>query len=119
MNYRPRVRTDISDEVGGKLPVGVAGALDEVEEVLGKRVNFFLVSDLGVTAAGQTFLEGYVELPPESRSNLSVIGEEIMHLHRWTQGYPAIKPSEMADFQDYGGALRALGGHFDEYVFFL
>ncbi len=118
MHYRPRDRTDISDEVRGKLPAGVARALDEVEEVLGKRVNFFLVSYLGVTAAGQTFLEGYVELPPESRSNLSIIGEEIMHLHRWTRGYPAIKPSEMADFQDYGGALRGLGGYFDEYSFF-
>lgn len=112
------VRIDISNEVRDKLQVGVARALDEVEEVLGKRVNFFLVSDLGVTAVGQAFLEGYVELPPESRSNLNVICEEIMHLHRWTQGYPAIKPSEMADFQSYGGALKALGGFFDEYAFF-
>lgn len=114
----PSVRIDISDEIQAKLPSPVAAALHEVEQVYRRSVRFFLIPELGVTAGGRASPEGFVELPPHSRSNLNVIGEEIMHLHRWAKGYPAIEPTECAEIQGYGLALRGLGGHFDEYAFF-
>ncbi|MBI3013626.1 MAG: hypothetical protein HYY65_00850 [Candidatus Tectomicrobia bacterium] len=92
--------------------------LDQVEEVYLRRVPFFLVPDLGVSAGGRADPEGFVELPPHSRSNLNVISEEILHLHRWTRGYPVIEPQRLAVAEGYDDALRALGGYFDEYAFF-
>lgn len=112
------MRTDISDEVRRRLPSPLIAALNEVEEVYGRQVPLYLVPDLGVTASGRADPAGFVELPPHACSNLNVIGEEIMHLHRWTRGYPAIDPAGVTEEQSYGSALRALGGYFDEYAFF-
>lgn len=112
------MRTDIGDEIRRKLPAQVAVALDEVEKAYRRRIPFFLVSGLGVTAGGRSDPAGFVELPLESRGNLNVIAEEIMHLHRWTRGYPAICPESLAYTDGYSDALKALGGYFDEYSFF-
>ncbi len=113
-----RMGVDIYEEVRSILPARIAASLDEVEEVYQRRVPFFLVPDLDVSAGGRADPKGFVQLPPHSRSNLNVIGEEIMHLHRWTRGYPTIEPQELAILEEYGDALKALGGYFDEYAFF-
>lgn len=115
---RAQTRTDICDEIRSILPPQIAASLDEVESVYGRRVPFFLVPDLDVAAGGRADPEGFVELPVHSRGNLNVIGEEIMHLHRWTRGYPAIEPQTLARADGYEEALKALGGFFDEYAFF-
>lgn len=113
-----QTRTDICGEIRSILPPQIAASLDEVERVYGRRVPFFLVPNLGVSAGGRADPEGFVELPVRCRSNLNVIGEEIMHLHRWTRGYPAIEPQMPAHADGYRITLNALGGFFDEYAFF-
>lgn len=114
----PTSRIDISDEVRRTLPSPLLAVLDEIERAYGRHIPFFLVQDLGVTASGRGDPQGFVELPPQSRCNLNVMGEEIMHLHRWTRGYPAIEPKALAYQEGYAHHLQAFGGHFDEYVFF-
>lgn len=68
--------------------------------------------------AEETIPEGVVSLPPESVDNLSVIGEEIMHPHRCTRGYPAIVPGARSVLLGYKSGLQALSGFFDEHAFF-
>ncbi len=99
------MQIDISDEVRSILSSPLVAALRDVEEVYRHSVAFLLVPDLGVTAGGRADPRGFVELPPPSRSNSNVIGEEIMHLHRWTRGYPAIEPARCANEENYGIAL--------------
>ncbi len=111
-------RADISEEVRAILPSALSAALNEVEEVYRRPVPFYLVHGLQVNASGRADPQGLVELPLQSRTNLNVIGEEIMHLHRWTRQYPAIEPTTLAHEGGYGHDLAAIGGHFDEYAFF-
>jgi len=114
----PSSRIDISDQVRRRLPPPLLAALNDVEGVYQRPIPFYLVQDLPVNAGGLANSQGFVELLPHSRSNLNVIGEEIMHLHRWTTGYPLIRPSARARGDGYDHHLQALGGHFDEYAFF-
>src|SRR5713101_3149884 len=71
----------------------------------------------GGRAGGSSSPDGVIRLAPASVENPSVIGEEIMHVHRWTSGFPAIEPGMYAAMFDYADALKRLGNHFDEYAF--
>jgi hypothetical protein len=81
-------------------------------------------------AAGKACSNGTICLSPStatevltataelSRSTTGVVGEEIMHLVRRAQRYPAIQPQQLASLCDYDLALSGLSGHFEEYAFF-
>lgn len=92
--------------------------LGQVERVLGKPVVFDEDDSLPAGAGGSARPDGTVRLAPASADNLGVVGEEIMHLHRWTTGYPMIEPGALAQQHRYARGLTQLAGHFDEYAFF-
>ena len=97
----------------------LADKLNEIEAVLGRPVAFVIDPVLAGQAGGKAACpEGVVSLSPESVDNLSVIGEEIMHLHRCTRGYPAIVPGVRSVLLGYKSGLQALSGFFDEHAFF-
>ena len=109
---------DISDIVKGLLPVALIEKVREIENRLGKNIVFVEDVSLPGGAKGSANPEGIIRLSSASPLNVSVSGEEIMHLHRWTSGYPAIQPTHLAVIYEYARALLQLGGHFDEYAFF-
>jgi hypothetical protein len=93
----------------------LAAKLDEVETVLNRPVVFAVEDALGAIAGGRaTCPEGRIVLARTSVENLSVLGEEIMHLHRCTSGYPMIVPGAQAALLGYRAHLQALSGFFDE-----
>lgn len=67
--------------------------LREVERVIGRAVVFDRNDALPADSGGKATPDGTVTLARDSAVNLSVIGEEIMHLDRWTSGYPVIQPA--------------------------
>ena len=71
----------------------LAERLTEIDAVLQRPVVLVVDPGLAGQAGGKAACpEGVISLPPDSVNNLSVIGEEIMHLHRCTRGYPTIVP---------------------------
>ncbi len=100
------------------LPPALADRLAEIEKVLGKPVTFLEDRSLPGGAGGKATPDGIVHLAPGSTQNLSVIGEEIMHLHRWTSGYPVVEPQVLAVQSGYARGVTQLASHFDEYAFF-
>lgn len=107
--------TDISGDVRLLVVVALARKLDEVERVLQRCVVFYEDDQL-TEARGRAVPRGEVYLSPSAVQDLSVIGEEIMHLHRWTRGFPAIEPLVAPLGLDK--SLNQLSGHFDEATFF-
>lgn len=108
----------IGASVRAALPAALAEKLHDVELVLGRPVTFLEEACLRGEAAGSARPDGVITLASRAVHNFSVIGEEIMHLHRWTRGYPAIEPTTLAWKAGYAPALQRLSGHFDEYAFF-
>jgi hypothetical protein len=109
------VLTDISRNVRPLVVDRLAQKLGEVEAILGRCVVFYEDDQLRV-ARGRAVPRGEVHLSSAAVQDLSVIGEEIMHLHRWTAGFPAIEPQNAVLRLDE--SLKQLGGHFDEAAFF-
>lgn len=107
---------DISGRVRAFLIAPLAEKLLEIEDVLRRPVAF--LEDATMLAGGAANSQGFIRLAPRAVENISVIGEEIMHLHRWTRGFPGIEPAQLAYMYDYADALLRIGGHFDEYAFF-
>lgn len=87
-----------------------------METALGRSVRFLVDPCQG--AAGKCSPDGIITLRPDSTLNPSVIGEEIMHLHRRKERYPVIKPGPLAAEEQYADAVNCLSGHFEEYAFF-
>ena len=112
------------------LPTALRDKLAEVEAALGRLVEFRVDPTLGGMAVGKASSNGTIDLSPStgteiwaattelSRSTTGVLGEEIMHLVRRAQRYPAIQPQELASLNDYDVALSGLSGHFEEHAFF-
>lgn len=97
----------------------LAERLIEIEAVLRRPVAFVADPGLAGQAGGKAACpEGVISLPPNSVNNLSVIGEEIMHLHRCTSGFPTIVPGLRAMLLGYRSGLQALNGFFDEHACF-
>lgn len=97
----------------------LADKLVEIEAVLRRPVAFVIDPGLAGQAGGKAACpEGVISLPPDSAENLSVIGEEIMHLHRCTRGYPTIVPGVRSVLLGYKSSLQALSGFFDEHACF-
>ena len=97
----------------------LAEKLIEIEAVLRRPVAFVIDPGLAGQAGGKAACpEGVISLPPDSVDNLSVIGEEIMHLHRCTRGYPTIVPGLRSVLLGYRSGLQALNGFFDEHASF-
>jgi hypothetical protein len=69
------------------LPQQLLETIAEIDTALGYQVTFRVVDALHGGAHGAVNLEdGVVWLPQRSINNLSVIGEELMHLHRYVVG---------------------------------
>lgn len=97
----------------------LAQKLAEVEASLGRPVQFYSdPSLLGRAAARVEQPKGRVYLCPDRVADLSVIGEEVMHLHRMAEGYPVIKPLQRASDDGYDDVLHGLSGFFEEHAFF-
>jgi len=97
----------------------LAEKLVEIEAVLQRPVAFVIDPRLAGQAGGKAACpEGVISLAPDSVNNLSVIGEEIMHLHRCTRGYPTIVPGVRSVLLGYKSGLQALNGFFDEHACF-
>lgn len=112
--------TDVSAHVRAVLPPPLGEKLAEVDNVLGRPVVFVQIGSITGGAHGSVSLdEGAIKLVPAAVDNMSVVGEEIMHLHRWTAGgYPATRPSQEAADARFASGLRQIAGHFDEHAFF-
>lgn len=122
---------DLAERVRTLLPTQLRDKLAEVEAVLGRPVKFLVDPGLeGLAAAKASSSDGTIRLSPSTASEvlaatrelsssvMGVIGEEIMHLHRRAERYPAIQPQQEAWDGDYYDALSALSGHFEEHAFF-
>lgn len=97
----------------------LAQKLAEVEALLGRPVCFWSDPRLaGYAAARVEKPQGRVYLRPDCVEDLSVIGEEIMHLHRMAEVYPVIKPLQRAASEGYDDVLNGLSGFFEEHAFF-
>ncbi len=97
----------------------LAAKLAEIEAVLQRPVVFQVDLGLAGQARGKaTCPQGHVHLASESANDLSVVGEEIMHLHRCTRGYPTLVPGDHARVMDYDQGVQALNGFFDEHATF-
>jgi hypothetical protein len=118
MDTELRTAIDVTADVRERLPEPLQELLPGVDCVLRRSVRFVRDDRLGEVAGGAARPDGLVRLAARSLTNLSVIGEEIMHLHRWTQGFPAIEPTVVAVAEGDAGGLRCLAGHFDEHAFF-
>lgn len=113
--------TDVSARVrplvDGLRPL--AQKLAEVEASLGRRAGFNSDPGLvGYAAARVEKPEGKIYLRPDSVEDVSVIGEEIMHLHRMARAYPVIKPLQRSCDDGYNDALNGLTGFFEEHASF-
>ena len=75
-------------------------------------------SDGTIHLSPSTAMEVLAATAELSRSTMGVLGEEIMHLLRRAEGYPAIQPQQLASLHDYDLALSGLSGHFEEHAFF-
>jgi hypothetical protein len=115
MDATPRV--DITVAVRALLPPALGQRLAEVERVLRAPVRF-VRDDALREAGGAAQLDGVIRLAPRNVANLDVIGEELMHLHRWMHGFPFIEPLAVASLEGYAGGLQVLAGCFDEHAFF-
>ena len=109
---------DITSDLRGRLPAPLLERLLAVENNLGHQVTFIEDEATPGGALGSASPDGIVRLTRRARGNFSVIGEEILHLHRHAQGYPLIEPGEVARRQRYARGLMQLAGHFDEFAFF-
>jgi hypothetical protein len=90
-----------------------------VEASLGRLVRFWSDPNLVAHAAARTEKpQGRVYLRPDCVDDLSVIAEEVMHLHRMAEAYPVIKPLQRAANDGYADVLNGLSGFFDEHAFF-
>ncbi len=97
----------------------LADKLIEIEAVLRRPVAFVIDPGLAGQAGGKAACpEGVISLPPDFANNLSVIGEEIMHLHRCMRGYPTIVPGVRSVLLGCRSGLQALNGFFDEHACF-
>lgn len=113
--------TDISDRVRNRVDGlrPLAQKLAEVEASLGRPVRFCSDPHLvGYAAARTEKPQGRVYLRPDCVEDLSVIGEEVMHLHRMAEAYPVIKPLQRAANDGYDDVLNGLSGFFEEHAFF-
>jgi hypothetical protein len=108
----------MTGRVRAMLPQQLVQKTAEIDAALGHAVTFRVVVALHGAARGAVNLEdGVVWLPQQSVNNLSVIGEELMHLHRYVvAGFPKAQPLQPA--VQYASALHQLAGHFDEHAFF-
>ena len=110
---------DLGEQVRAALPRDLTDKLVEVETGLGRPVRFIAGDSLPGNARGSaSSSDGVIRLSSQCVENLNVVGEEIMHLHRRTNGYPLIEPSSPARLLGFDRALLRLGGHFDEVAFF-
>lgn len=111
---------EISADVRGKLPAALAEKVREVDRALGRPAVFLRINNAPGGGRGSVNLhEGAIKLVPATVENITVIGEEIMHLHRWTVGgYPATEPLDEARARGYGLGLAQIAGHLDEQAFF-
>ncbi len=114
------VGNDITGRVRAMLPRQLVDKTAEVDASLGHGVTFRVVDALYGGAHGAANLDdGVVWLPQRSINNLSVIGEELMHLHRYiVGGFPKAQALQQAVDAGYASALHQLAGHFDEAAFF-
>jgi hypothetical protein len=114
------IGNDITGRVRALLPPQLVDKTAEVDASLGHGVTFRVVDALYGGARGAANLEdGVVWLPQRSINNLSVIGEELMHLHRYVVGgFPKAQALQHAVDAGYASALHQLAGHFDEAAFF-
>lgn len=113
--------TDVSGRVRNRVDAScpLAQKLAEVEASLGRPVRFWSDPNLvGYAAARTEKPQGRVYLRPDCVEDLSVIGEEIMHLHRMVKAYPVIKPLQRAANEGYDDVLNGLSGFFEEHAFF-
>lgn len=118
----------LADTVGEDVVSKMRGWLkckdtDAIEAMNAKHFGVRLGKDDCIGLAGQAggkvaCPEAVISLPPDSVNNLNVIGEEIMHLHRCTRGYPTIVPGLRSVLLGYRSGLQALNGFFDEHAFF-
>ncbi len=108
---------NVGTQVRAALPAGLADKLAETEAALGRPVTFLADGSLRGNARGSANADA-IRLAPQHIENLNVVGEEIMHLHRRTRGYPLIEPLAPARRLGFDSALLRLGGHFDEVAFF-
>ncbi len=111
-------RLDISASVRSRLPRELRDKMAESEAVLGSPVTFFEDPSIPGGAGAAASPDGVVRVAPGRAGDLNVLGEEIMHVHRWTSGYPIVEPTEVARRCGYARGLTQLAGHFDEYAFF-
>lgn len=109
---------DISARLRAMLPQPLLEKVQESETVLNQKIAFFEDTAMRGGAGGSASPDGVIKLAPRAVENMSVIGEEIMHLHRWTSGFPAIRPERFAQMFHYSQGLLQIGGHFDEHAFF-
>ncbi len=109
---------DLRSQVLRSLPPGLGEKLSEVETVSGL-LEFVVDPTLVGRAGGRARLEERrIALAPASTADLNAIGEEIMHWHRWTRGFPVVEPGPMAKHLGCKDGLQAVGGFFDEHAFF-
>jgi hypothetical protein len=111
---------DVSTSVRAALPARLTHKLTEIEAAIDRQVTFRRVDAVQGGAHGGTDVENaIVYLLPQAVDNMSVIGEELMHLHRWhVGGYPKAKALQPAECAGYASGLHQIGGHFDEHAFF-
>ena len=121
---------NLGERVRLLLPAALRDKLAEVEATLGRLVEFRVDAALDGLAAGKASSDGTIHLSSLtaaevlaataelSRDTSGVLGEEIMHLVRRAERYPAIQPQGLASLHDYDLALSCLSGHFEEHAFF-
>jgi hypothetical protein len=114
------IGNDITGRARALLPQPLVEKTAEIDASLGHEVTFRVVDALQGGAHGAVNLEdGVVWLPQRSINNLGVIGEELMHLHRFVVGgFPKAQALQQAVDAGYASALHQLAGHFDEQAFF-
>jgi hypothetical protein len=110
------VENDVTDEVKKGLPKELLTKLEEVEKV--QKVKILEVDGLAGNAAGGVKTDGTIYVLPSTKGNHATVGEEIMHLHRWTSGYPKVTPLQPAFAAGYAGAIKLISGLFEEFEFF-
>jgi hypothetical protein len=97
---------NLGEQIRRLLPTALRDRLAEVEAALGRLVEFRVDGTLEGLAAGSASSDGTIHLSPStatevltataelSRSTTGVVGEEIMHLVRRAERYPAIQPQQ-------------------------
>jgi hypothetical protein len=112
------------------LPQRLLDSLAAVEAVLGRQVSFVVNPNLTGLALAKASSNGTIHFAPATakaivtateglpKHTMGVIGEEIMHLRRRAEHYPAIQPQFLASVFEYADSISVLSGFFEEHEFF-